>query len=199
LNGHNIDITAAYDADNYEASSAIVNNATLTLTGKGTIKAENNYTVRNNGTMIIDGVTIENGIMNFNDLTIESGNISNSRTGKHAIYGNNAKLTINGGTFNNGNPGNATIFSYAGEVVINNGVFSIADGTATLGWTSCMLDAQGGAKFDLYNGTFNGEIRDYGKNTKVYGGTYTHKSVKNFVAEGYQVVEKDGKYVVERM
>ena len=197
LNGKDINITAAYDENNYEASSAIVNNGNLTLTGNATIKATNNYTIRNNGTMIIDGVTIENGLMNFDDLTIKSGNISNGRSGKHAIYGNNAKLTIDGGKFHNENPGNATVFAYAGEVVINDGEFSIADGTSTLGWTSCLIDAQGNAKYTLNGGIIKGEIRDYDNNTKVYGGTFTHTSVNSFVAEGYQASEVEiGKWMV---
>ena len=196
LNGHNITITAEYDANNYEASSAIVNNATLVLTGKGEIKATNNYTIRNNSTMTIDGVTVKNGVMNFGDLTVESGNISNDRSGKHAIYGNAAKLTINGGVFHNENAGNAAIFAYAGEVVINGGEFTIADGTATLGWTSCLLDAQGGAKYIINDGIVRGEIRDYGKNTTVYGGVFSHNSVKNFVAPGYKAVLIDGLYHV---
>lgn len=189
LNGHNITITSAYDNSNATASSAIVNNATLTLTGVGKIRAENNYTVRNYGTMVIDGVTIENGVMNFGDLTVESGNISNSRSGKHTIYGNAAKLTVNGGTFHNENAGNATIFAYAGEVIINDGEFSIADGTATFGWTSCLLDAQGNAVFTINGGLVNGEIRDYNKNTTVYGGVFGHSSVKNFLAAGYKAVQ----------
>ena len=196
LNGHNITITAEYDANNYEASSVIVNNATLVLTGKGEIKATNNYTIRNNATMTIDGVTVKNGVMNFGDLTVESGNISNDRSGKHAIYGNAAKLTINGGVFHNENAGNAAIFAYAGEVVINGGEFTIADGTATLGWTSCLLDAQGGAKYIINDGIVRGEIRDYGKNTTVYGGVFSHNSVKNFVAPGYKAVLIDGLYHV---
>ena len=186
LNGHNITINAAYDSNNAEASSAIVNNATLTLTGNGEIIATNNYTVRNKGTMIIDGVTVKNGIMNFGELTVESGNISNSRSGKHTIYGNAAKLTINGGTFHNENAGNAGIFAYGGEVVINGGEFTIADGTATFGWTSCLLDAQGGAKYTINGGVVRGEIRDYNKNTTIYGGAFSHyNSIKGFIAEGY--------------
>ena len=196
LNGHNITIDAAYDSNNYEASSAIVNNATLILTGEGVIKAENNYTVRNNGTMVIDGATIENGIMNFGELTVESGNISNSRSGKHTIYGYGAKLTVNGGTFYNGNAGNATIYAGGGEVVINDGDFSIADGTATFGWTSCLLDAQGGAKYTINGGVVRGDIRDYNKNTTVYGGAFSHSSVKNFVAAGYKAVLVNGLYYV---
>ncbi|MBR5002986.1 MAG: hypothetical protein IKY13_05675 [Bacteroidaceae bacterium] len=198
LNGHNIYIDATYDNSNYEASSAIVNGdkGVLTLTGNGEIKAENNYTVRNNGKMVIDGVTIKNGVMNFGDLTIESGSISNDRSGKHAIYGNNAKLTVNGGTFHNENAGNATIFAYAGEVIINDGVFTIADGTATFGWTSCVLDAQGSAKFTINGGKVNGEIRDYNNNTTIYGGTYSVKPNANFIAEGYTAIEKDGKWTV---
>ena len=196
LNGNNITIEVAYDDANATASSAIVNNGTVILTGEGTIKATNNYTVRNYGTMLIDGVTIENGVMNFADLTVDSGNISNNRTGKHTIYGNNATLTINGGTFHNGNPGNATIFSYAGEVVINGGVYTIADGTSTLGWTSCLLDAQGNAKYTINGGEIKGEIRDYNKNTVIYGGTFAHSSVKNFLADGLKAVENNGKYVV---
>ena len=194
LNGKNITIEAAYDSVAYEASSAIVNNGNVILQGEGTVKAINNYTVRNYGVMVIDGVTVENGIMNFADLTVESGNISNSRSGKHTIYGNNATLTLNGGTFYNGNPGNAAIFSYAGEVVINGGEYSIADGTATLGWTSCLLDAQGGAVYTINGGTINGEIRDYNKNTKVYGGVFGHASVKNFLADGIKAVENGGKF-----
>ena len=198
LNGHKIYIDATYDNSNYEASSAIVNGdkGVLTLTGNGEIEAENNYTVRNNGKMVIDGVTIKNGVMNFGDLTIESGSISNDRSGKHAIYGNNAKLTVNGGTFHNENAGNATIFAYAGEVIINDGVFTIADGTATFGWTSCVLDAQGSAKFTINGGKVNGEIRDYNNNTTIYGGTYSVKPNANFIAEGYTAIEKDGKWTV---
>ena len=196
LNGHNITIAAAYNDANVTASSAISNNAIMTLTGNGEIKAENNYTVRNYGTMIIDGVTIKNGVMNFGDLTVNSGNISNSRSGKHTIYGNAATLTINGGTFHNENAGNASIFSYAGEVVINGGEFTIADGTATFGWTSCLLDAQGSAKYTINGGVIKGEIRDYNKNTTVYGGTFTHSSVKNFLAAGYKAIEVDGSYHV---
>ncbi len=197
LNGKNITIQATYDDSNSTASSAIVNYGNVVLQGNGTIKATNNYTVRNYGDMVIDGVTVENGVMNFADLTVESGNISNARSGKHTIYGNGAKLTINGGKFHNDNPGNAAIFSYAGEVVINGGEFTIADGTATLGWTSCLLDAQGGAKLTINGGVVNGEIRDYQKNTLVYGGTFTHSSVKNFLAEGYEANQNaDGSYSV---
>ena len=196
LNGHNISIDAAYDSVNYEASSAIVNNAVLTLTGNGEISATNNYTVRNNGTMVIDGVTIKNGVMNFGELTVESGNISNSRSGKHGIYGNAAKLTINGGTFHNDNAGNATIFAYGGEVTINGGEFTIADGTATFGWTSCLLDAQGSAKYTINGGVVMGEIRDYNKNTTVYGGVFGHSSVKNFLAAGKKTIQNGGLYYV---
>lgn len=196
LNGKTLTIEAAYNDANATASSAIVNNGSVVLTGNGTIKATNNYTVRNYGTMVIDGVTIENGIMNFADLTVESGNISNSRNGKHTIYGNNATLTINGGTFYNGNPGNATIFSYAGTATINGGEFSIADGTATLGWTSCLLDAQGNAQFTINNGVVKGEIRDYNNNTKIYGGTFTHASVSKFVAEGFKAATTPNGYLV---
>ena len=196
LNGKNITIQAAYDDSNSTASSAVVNYGNVVLQGNGTIKATNNYTVRNYGNMVIDGVTIENGVMNFADLTVESGNISNERSGKHTIYGNGATLTINGGKFHNGNPGNAAIFSYAGEVVINGGEFTIADGTATLGWTSCLLDAQGGAKYTINGGTVNGEIRDYNNNTVVYGGTFTHNSVNKFVAPGFKAVQVDGAWVV---
>ena len=196
LNGHNISIDAAYDSVNYEASSAIVNNAVLTLTGNGEISATNNYTVRNNGTMVIDGVTIKNGVMNFGELTVESGNISNSRSGKHGIYGNAAKLTINGGAFHNDNAGNATIFAYGGEVTINGGEFTIADGTATFGWTSCLLDAQGNAKYTINGGVVMGEIRDYNKNTTVYGGVFGHSSVKNFLAAGKKTIQNGGLFYV---
>ena len=196
LNGKNLKNGAAYNDANSTASSALVNNGEVTLVGGGLIQATNNYTVRNYGKMVIDGINVENGIMNFADLTVEDGNISNSRSGKHTIYGNSAKLTINGGKFYNGNPGNAAIFSYAGEVEINGGEFSIADGTATLGWTSCLLDAQGSAKYTITGGIVNGEIRDYNKNTSVSGGTFAHSSVKNFIAPGYKAVAVDGKYVV---
>ena len=201
MNGHGITIASAYDDANALASSAVVNNGHLLLTGEGTIKATDNYSVRNYGVMVIDGITVENGVMNFGDLTVESGNISNSRSGKHAIYGNNAILTVNGGTIHNGNPGNATIFSYAGAVTINNGEISIVDGATVPGWTqnwtSCLLDAQGNAQFEINGGVIKGEIRDYNKNTAIYGGTFTHASFKNFVAEGAVSVDnKDGSWSV---
>ncbi len=197
LNGNDITTTAAYDSANATASSAIVNNGVIVLVGNGTVKATNNYTVRNYGTMTIDGITVENGIMNFADLTVENGNISNSRSGKHTIYGNAAKLTINGGKFHNDNPGNAGIFAYAGEVEINGGEFTIADGTATLGWTSCLIDAQGSAKYTINGGVFNGEIRDYNKNTTINGGTFSKKPSNDFIAAGTAVLKNsDGSFTV---
>jgi len=191
LNGKKITIETAYNDADPSANSAVVNYGNVILCGNGSVKAANNYTIRNYGAMVIDGITVENGVMNFSDLTVESGNISNSRSGKHAIYGNNASLTINGGTFHNGNPGNATIFSYGGKAVFNGGEYSIADGTATLGWTSCLIDAQNNAEYTVNDGVFNGEFRDYNKNTTIYGGTFTHASVKNFLAEGYKVSQND--------
>ena len=189
LNGKDIITEVAYDSTKATASSAFVNNGTVILSGNGTIKATNNYSVRNYGEMVINGITVENGIMNFADLTVNSGNISNSRSGKHTIYGNAAKLTLNGGTFYNGNAGNAGIFAYGGEVVINGGEYSIADGTATFGWTSCLIDAQGGAKYTINGGVINGEVRDYGNNTTIYGGTFSIKPNAQYIASGYKLVD----------
>jgi len=198
LNGKDIITEVAYDSTKATASSAFVNNGTVILSGNGTIKATNNYSVRNYGEMVINGITVENGIMNFADLTVNSGNISNSRSGKHTIYGNAAKLTLNGGTFYNGNAGNAGIFAYGGEVVINGGEYSIADGTATLGWTSCLIDAQGGAKYTINGGVINGEGRDYGNNTTIYGGTFSIKPKAQFIASGYKLVDNaNGTWSVE--
>ncbi len=197
LNGKDIITEVAYDSTKVNASSAFVNNGTVILSGNGTIKATNNYSVRNYGEMVINGITVENGIMNFADLTVNNGNISNSRSGKHTIYGNAAKLTLNGGTFYNGNAGNAGIFAYGGEVVINGGEYSIADGTATFGWTSCLIDAQGGAKYTINGGVINGEVRDYGDNTTIYGGTFSIKPKAQFIASGYKLTQNgDGTWSV---
>ena len=143
----------------------IKNYGTMTLSGKGTIVAENNINSRrciyNYGEMVIDGVTFvqtydskgaainNEGKMTINDATVNSM--------YYAIWnaGANTELTINGGNFicqNEATSTNGKAWCYAvtnqngAKMTINGGYFEGGHG---------VIACYGGGKVELNAGTFN--------------------------------------------
>lgn len=212
-----------FNAKGTNGGAAIFNYGTANVDG-GKFTSVGSYSLSNQSgsTMTVaEGVTVTNGIYNSSDvsLTVNGGNISNSRSGCHTIYAWNAKVTVNGGSIHNENSGNATIMSAGtSEVTINGGTISIKDGRVPGNgntWTSCLTDAANTAKIIVNGGTFNGGFRVqagssmtinggsfndvYGSNYNIYGtvtvtgGTFTDATAKAFatkyVAEGYELNE----------
>ena len=208
-----------FNAKGTNGGAAIFNYGAANVNG-GKFTSVGSYSLSNQSgsTMIIaDGVSANNGVYNSNaTLTINGGEISGNRSGCHVIYAWNSKLTINGGTLHNNNAGNATILADgAANVTINGGTFSINNGQQTHGWTSCLLDANGGATYVINDGEFKGHFRVQANSTMninggtfenthneayaiygtavVKGGTFTDVTAKAFatkyVAEGYELGE----------
>ena len=209
-----------FNAKGTNGGAAIFNYGTANVNA-GTFTSIGGYSLNNQAgsTMTIaDGVSANNGVYNSNaTLTIDGGEISGNRSGCHVIYAWNSTLTINGGTLHNNNAGNATILADGeANVTINGGTFSINNGQQTHGWTSCLLDANGGATYVITDGEFKGHFRVqanssmeisggtfedthnsgyaiYGT-TVVKGGTFTDDTAKAFatkyIAEGYGLNEE---------
>ena len=182
----------------------------LDLNGK-TVKAENMNVIRNDsGNLVITNGTIErtgttagyafnvaSGTVKLENVTIIGGmytsgtsakivdsNISQHHSSRHTIYAYNCEVDINGGTYHNANAGNSTIFAAGTSVVtIENGTFSIDNGKATLGWTSCMLDANNGGTYVINGGVFKGHFRIQANSSMtINGGTF-----ENTHNEGYSI------------
>ena len=170
--------------------------------------------------IIADGVTANNGIYASNaTLVVNGGEINGNRSGCHVLYAWNSNVTIAGGTFHNNNSGNSTTMAGGTtKLTINGGTFSIANGKSTNGWTSCLIDATDGGKYEINGGEFKGhfrvqancamEINDgtfenthgeayvNGGTVAVKGGTFTDAAAQKFatdnLAAGYEL-GADGK------
>ena len=165
--------------------SAIVNNGTLTVknaTLNGAPNADGDwpsYTVNNTGTMTLENSTItskhggvcsygEDAVLTLNNCTIDMEGIPGFTS--HGIYTyNGGKVIVNGGTYEN----KATDQNSTGASVINGNV-------------------------EVNAGTFSGRIENYYGTPVLKGGTYSVKPKDAFVAEGYKVIEENGKFNVVR-
>ena len=163
--------------------SAIANNGTLTVknaTLNGAPNADGSwpsYTVNNTGTMTLENSTItskhgsvssygEGAVLTLNNCTIDMAGIPGFTS--HGIYTyNGGKVIVNGGTYEN----KATDQNGTGASVINGNV-------------------------EVNAGTFTGRIENYYGTPVLKGGTYSVKPKDAFVAEGYKVIEENGKYNV---
>ena len=171
---------------------------------------------------IADGVTANNGIYSSNaTLVVNGGEINGNRSGCHVLYAWNSVVTINGGTFHNNNSGNSTTMAGGTtKLTINGGKFSIANGKSTNGWTSCLIDATDGGKYEINGGEFKGHFRVQancameinggtfenthgeayvnGGTVAVKGGTFTDAAAQKFatdnLAAGYEL-SADGKVI----
>jgi hypothetical protein len=166
--------TISSTADN--GGSAIQNNGTLTVENATLNGAPNangswpSYTVNNTGVMTVNNVTItshhgavasyNNGaVVTLNNSVIDMAGIPGFTS--HGMYTyNNGKVIVNGGTYAN----KATDQAASGASVINGAV-------------------------EVNNGTFSGRIENYYGTPVLKGGTYSVKPNKNFVADGYEVVD----------
>ena len=165
--------------------SAIANNGTLTVknaTLNGAPNADGgwpSYTVNNTGTMTLENSTItskhgsvssygEGAVLTLNNCTLDMAGIAGFTS--HGIYTySGGKVIINGGTYEN----KATDQNATGASVINGNV-------------------------EVNAGTFTGRIENYYGTPVLKGGTYSVKPKDAFVAEGYQVIEENGKFNVVR-
>ena len=163
--------------------SAIANNGTLTVknaTLNGAPNADGSwpsYTVNNTGTMTLENSTItskhgsvcsygEGAVLTLNNCTIDMAGIPGFTS--HGIYTyNGGKVIVNGGTYEN----KATDQNGTGASVINGNV-------------------------EVNAGTFTGRIENYYGTPVLKGGTYSVKPKDACVAEGYKVIEENGKYNV---
>ena len=184
--------------------AAIFNYGIAEIKG-GKFKSNGGYGLNNQagGEMTINGGEIIGGIYNLGTLSIDGENTSVYQhiSGRHAIYNDAATATINNGSFDS-ESGNELILA-DGEnstVVINGGTF---DKTAK----SWLMGAATGKNitFTINGGTFRGYVnmpeqsvdtfRPYGDPIVVYGGTFNFDPT-NFVALGYEAIEKDGSWTV---
>ena len=185
----------------------IKNNGLLTIIG-GTIKSEGENggsAVLNNGTMIIENVTL-NGAPNANgswpsytvnntgELTIINSTIT-SHHGAVASYGEGAIVNLNNSTIDMaGIPGFTShgIYTYEnGKVIVNGG--EIAN-NATDQEASGASVINGDVEVNA--GDISGRIENYYGTPVLKGGSYTVKPNENFIADGYKAIAKDGKYYV---
>ena len=162
--------------------SAIANNGILTVKNATLNGAPNagsswpSYTVNNTGTMTLENTTItskhgsvasyDGGVLTLNNCTIDMAGIPGFTS--HGIYTyDGGKVIVNGGTYEN----KATDQNSTGGSVINGYV-------------------------EVNAGTFTGRIQNYYGTPVLKGGTYSVKPNNAFVAEGYKVIEENGKYNV---
>ena len=188
------DKTITLNLNDYTISAAdknVVKNSGAALTIKSGI-IERTGTVAGyavnvvSGTLEVEDVTIVGGLYTSGtSLVATNTNISQASASRHAIYAYNCAVTINSGTYHNYNAGNAAVFAYGSSVItIKDGTFSIDNGKQTLGWTSCMLDANAGGKFVINGGTFKGHFRVQANSAmEINGGTFenTHGEAYNII------------------
>lgn len=215
-------LSGTINAKGTNGGAAIFNYGIADIQG-GNFTSIGGYSLNNQAgaSMIIaDGVTANNGIYASNaTLVVNGGEINGNRSGCHVLYAWNSNVTIAGGTFHNNNSGNSTTMAGGTtKLTINGGTFSIANGKSTNGWTSCLIDATDGGKYEINGGEFKGhfrvqancamEINDgtfenthgeayvNGGTVAVKGGTFTDAAAQKFatdnLAAGYEL-GADGK------
>ena len=141
---------------------------------------------------IATGVTANNGIYaNGATLVVNGGEINGNRSGCHVLYAWNSNVTIAGGTFHNNNSGNSTTMAGGTtKLTINGGTFSIANGKSTNGWTSCLIDATDGGKYEINGGEFKGHFRVQANCAmEINGGTFENTHGEAYVNGGTVAVK----------
>ena len=156
-------LSGTINAKGTNGGAAIFNYGIADIQG-GNFTSIGGYSLNNQAgaSMIIaDGVTANNGIYASNaTLVVNGGEINGNRSGCHVLYAWNSNVTIAGGTFHNNNSGNSTTMAGGTtKLTINGGTFSIANGKSTNGWTSCLIDATDGGKYEINGGEFKGHFR----------------------------------------
>lgn len=151
--------------------------------------------------IIINGGTLMGGLNTIkNDdygvMEINGGNIVGFA---QAAMMNNNVATITDGTFDGSNASDAVVLNYYYNDTMDKGELSISGGTFITSGNVPFLrgrnDAQG--KVSITNGNFSGGINGVQADTiSISGGTFAVKPDESYLAEGYTVEEKDGKFNV---
>lgn len=169
-----------------------------TVTGVMTVEDGADVTIENgtikNEDKAVSGITT-NGNLTLNDVEIESA--------RHAVRVESGKVVINGGTYTVAPVSNSTLHALnvgddntEAEVIIKGGKFIGPKGT--MADSGSAVNVRSGSKVTIEGGDFSGGK----KKTLACGGTLTVKGGSfdqdpaAFVAEGYKVMAKDGKFYV---
>lgn len=202
-----------------KATLTIAKGATATVKNGSIVGGKDFYTIQNNGTATLEGVTATAGntgssmLDNWGTLAIESG----TYTGGLDTVKNepNAKLTITGGTFTltkgNSNGFTGVVFNY-GELTISGGEFIQNDQNAPYGQAQVIhTDKSGNAvpSTVITGGTFKNlstkstawtvrATNAAAGATKVSGGAFNKKVLSSYFADGFTCGAKnsDGTYGV---
>ncbi len=171
--------TLTLDLNGFALGGAIVNNGTLTVTGKGTVAAQIGHAVTNNGTLVI-----ENGIFtaaeadsavlyNNGTLTVKGGEFrfaDGAASQYYVVYNaEGAYLTVTNGKFANSGSG-ASLIDNHGEIT------SISGGTFTNGTcviknepTGVIKSVSGGTFTMIAEDTDRAVVLNYGEITEISG------------------------------
>lgn len=202
-----------------KATLTIAKGATATVKNGNVIGGTSFYTIQNNGTVTLKGVTATAGnngssmIDNYGTLTITGG----TYTGGLDTVKNepNAKLTINGGTFTltKGNSDGFTgvVFNY-GELTISGGEFIQGDKNAPYGQAQVIHTNKSGSAVPstvISGGTFKNlcskttawtvrETNAANGATQVSGGAFNKSITEGYCADGFIPTKNaDGTYGVK--
>ena len=225
LNGK---IITAANAMGNGAAIEVAEGVSAKLMG-GTIKntTENgDAVIRNNGRLILDGVTIQGApiadgsypeytVCTSGELVVEEGTTIISDRGAIRMQ-DGADVTINGGNISVTDAlGSRTLTAHViyasgstSKLTINNGNFTLNYAAPQNAGASVICPA--GATIKVFDGNFryygtqggqSGIFQNYmvyGAPVDVYGGTFNDNTVtkQGNIADGYEAVEKDGLYYV---
>lgn len=209
-----------FTTDGSEASGVVYNGLGCSITiNDGTFTSDQNSgsTLHNVGSAIINGGTFNGDNTNAETYTINSGQGASSKatlelgdnvdvTGTFgAVRIVSGKATIRGGSYEvpEGSKPYYALFvsSSSGDVsvTVEDGTFTSANIAAHCGETpyegQCILNISGGS-FTSPQG--KPAVRQQSSGViSITGGTYS-TDVQEFVAEGYEVSESEGKFIVEK-
>ena len=162
------------------------------------------------GAPLADGGYSTYAVISSGKLTINDGFAVSADRGCLKLSGA-GETVINGGLFTNNDIGSRTLTSHVVDVedggshklTVNGGTFQHLHSTTSGGVVICNRtkgtvyvnggDFSGGSYF-----TGNNNLADYGYGGTflVKGGTYTDAVTSKYIAEGYKIIENNGKYYV---
>ena len=180
-----------------EGANVVINLEGKTLTGaielaEGAELTVNNGVIKNTD-RTVSGIT-SNGDLTLNNVTIESA--------RHGVRVESGNVVINGGEYKVAPISASTLHALnvgddgtTANVVIKGGTFIGPKGT--MADSGSAVNVRNGSSVVIEGGNFSGGKSKTlsGVNITVKGGTFDQNPV-NYVADGYKVIEKDGKFVV---
>ena len=204
-----LDLNGKTLAANYGKSvgAVVKNNGTLTIVGGviSSLGANGGSAVMNNGTLTVKDATLNGApnegkswpsytVNNVGTMTIHNSTIT-SVHGAVCSYGEGAVLTLKNTNIEmSGIPGFTShgIYTYNnGKAVVDGG--NIANNAGDQGATGGSVI---NGHVEVLAGNFTGRIENYYGTPVLKGGAFSVKPKDTFLAEGYEAVEKDGKWIV---